>query len=78
MRKLLVVLVLVLAAVAALAGPAGAIVHGFTPVDECAQSGNAGGVPAADDNPVFVGMPIPETASDGKAQGQANDAPVNC
>ena len=57
MRKVLIVLVLVLAAVTTLVGPAGAIVHGFTPV-ECAQSGNAGGVQAADDNPQFEGMPI--------------------
>ena len=77
MRKVLIVLVLVLAAVTTLVGPAGAIVHGFTPV-ECAQSGNAGGVQAADDNPQFEGMPITESSSDGKTQGKANTAPANC
>ncbi len=78
MRKVLIVLVLVLAALAMLAGPAGAIVHGFTPV-ECANSGNAGGVQAADDNPQFDGeQPVPASSSDGKTEGKANDAPANC
>jgi hypothetical protein len=76
-RKVLIVLVLVLAAMAMLAGPAGAIVHGFTPV-ECANSGNAGGVQAADDNPQFEGQPIPVTSSDGETQGKADSAPANC
>jgi ABC-type transporter Mla subunit MlaD len=76
-RKLLIVLVLVLAAMVMLAGPAGAIVHGFTPV-ECANSDNAGGVQAADDNPQFKGQPIPVTSSDGKTQGKADSAPANC
>ena len=77
MRKVLIVLVLVLATLAMLAGPAGAIVHEFTPV-ECANSGNAGGVQAADDNPQFEGQPIPVTSSDGKTQGKGNSAPANC
>lgn len=77
MRKVVIVLVLVLAALAMLAGPAGAIVHGFTPV-ECANSGNAGGVQAADDNPQFEGEPIPASSSDDRTQGKANDAPANC
>jgi ABC-type transporter Mla subunit MlaD len=76
-RKVLIVLVMVLAALALLADPAGAIVHGFTPV-ECATSGNAGGVPAAGHNPQFAGQPIPVTSSDGRTQGQANSAPVGC
>jgi hypothetical protein len=75
-RKVLIVLVIVLAALAMLAGPAGAIVHGFTPV-ECANSGNAGGVQAADDNPQFEGQPIPVTSSGGKTQGKADSA-ANC
>ena len=79
MRKVLLVLLIVVAAVTTFAGAAGAIVHGFTPVNECAQSSNAGGVPAAPGHPVFEpGTPVPEAASDGKAQGQADDAPVNC
>ena len=77
MRKALILLVLVLAAVAMLAGPAGAIVHGFTPV-ECAASDNAGGVQAADDNPQFQGQPIPVFSSGGKTQGKADSAPANC
>lgn len=77
MRKVLILFVLVLAALAMLAGPAGAIVHGFTPV-ECANSDNAGGVQAADDNPQFEGRPIPASSSDDKTQGKAEDAPANC
>ena len=77
MRKVFIVLVLALAALAMLAGPAGAIVHGFTPV-ECANSGNAGGVQAADDNPQFEGEPIPASSSDHKTEGKADDAPANC
>jgi hypothetical protein len=76
-RKVLIVLVIVLATLAMLAGPAGAIVHGFTPV-ECANSDNAGGVQAADDNPQFEGQPIPVTSSGGKTQGKADSAPANC
>lgn len=77
MRKVLIVLVLVLAAVAMVSGPAGAIVHGFTPV-ECAEGDPAGGEPAADDNPQFQGVPIPVFSSGGKTEGKANTAPANC
>jgi hypothetical protein len=77
-RKVFIVLVLVLAAMAMVAGPAGAIVHRFTPV-ECANSDNAGGVQAADDNPQFNGeQPVPESSSGGKTEGKAEDAPANC
>jgi hypothetical protein len=76
---LLLVMLLVIASLVAFAAPASAIVHAFTPVDECAASGDAGGVRALGPNPVVPPGPVPVTASEGRVSGDGGDsAPVQC
>jgi hypothetical protein len=80
MRKVLLMLLIMVAVLTGVAAPAGAIVHGVTPV-ECANSANAGGVQAAGPNPNFdpaAPAPVPITSSGGQTQGQGDVAPTQC
>jgi hypothetical protein len=75
MRRVVAVLVAAGAmALGAAAGTASADVHGVTRAD-CGLSENAGAT-RSHDAPGRPPAPIPVSASDGRTQGMANDAPA--